>query len=116
MASRPRCGGKPPATSNSSRSKGYPRRQTSQPYLVQENLHCCYINQLCIEFALTSRYDQMHGTDRTARLQLDVTTSLSTGGGPVSCVQLSEGSFQVVYPFGLWPRFSGVVKVLCGYG
>ena len=48
--------------------------------------------------------------------QLHVATSLSTGGGPVSCVQLSEGGFQVVYPLGLWSRFSGVVKVLYGYG
>ena len=45
-----------------------------------------------------------------------MTTSLSTGGGPVSYVQLSEGGFQVVYPLGLWSRFSGVVKVLYGYG
>ena len=28
----------------------------------------------------------------------------------MSCVQLSEGGFQVVYPLGLWPRSSGVVK------
>ena len=27
-----------------------------------------------------------------------------------------EGGFQVVYPLGLWSRFSGVVKVLYGYG
>ena len=39
-----------------------------------------------------------------------MTTSLSTGGGPVSYVQLSEGGFQVVYPLGLWSRFSGVVS------
>ena len=45
-----------------------------------------------------------------------MTTSLSTGGGPVSYVQLSEGAFQVVYPLGLWSRLSGVVKVLHGYG
>ena len=45
-----------------------------------------------------------------------VNTSLSTGGGPASCVQLSEGGFQVVYPLGLWSRSSGVVKVLYGYG
>ena len=32
----------------------------------------------------------------------------------MSCVQLSEGGFQVVYPLGLWS--SGVVKVLYGYG
>ena len=50
------------------------------------------------------------------RTQLHVTTSLSTGGGPVSYVQLSEGGFQVVYPLALWSRFSGVVKVRCGYG
>ena len=35
------------------------------------------------------------------RTQSHVTTSLSTGGGPVSYVQLSEGGFQVVYPLGL---------------
>ena len=45
-----------------------------------------------------------------------MTTSLSTGGGPVSNVQLSEGGFQVVYPLGLWSLFSGVVKVLYGCG
>ena len=50
------------------------------------------------------------------RTQLHVTTSLSTEGGPVSCVQLSEGGFQVVYSLGLWSRSSGVVKVLYGYG
>ena len=44
------------------------------------------------------------------RTKLHVTTSLSTGGGPVSCVQLSEGGFQVVYPLGLWSRSSAVVK------
>ena len=27
----------------------------------------------------------------------------------MSCVQLSEGSFQVVYSLGSWSRFSGVV-------
>ena len=43
--------------------------------------------------------------------QLHVTTTLSTGGGPVSSVQLSEGGFQVVYPLGLWSQSSGVVKV-----
>ena len=30
----------------------------------------------------------------------------------MSCVQLSEGGFQVAYPLGLWSRFSGVFKVL----
>ena len=34
----------------------------------------------------------------------------------MSYVQLSEGGFQVVYPLALWSRFSGVVKVLYGYG
>ena len=34
----------------------------------------------------------------------------------MSCVQLSEGGFQVVYPLGLWSWSSGVVKVLHGYG
>ena len=34
----------------------------------------------------------------------------------MSCVQLSEGDFQVVYPLGLWSRSSGVVTVLYGYG
>ena len=50
------------------------------------------------------------------RTQLHVTTLLSTGGGPVREVQLSEGGFQVVYAHGLWSRFSGVAKVLYGYG
>ena len=50
------------------------------------------------------------------RTHLHVTTSLSTGRSPVTYVQLSEGGFQVVYPLGLWSRFSGVVKVLHGYG
>ena len=30
----------------------------------------------------------------------------------MSCVQLSEGGFQVIYPLGLRSRSSGVVKVL----
>ena len=34
----------------------------------------------------------------------------------MSCAQLSEGGFQVLYPLGLWSRSSGVVKVLHGYG
>ena len=34
----------------------------------------------------------------------------------MSCVQLSEGGFQVVSLFGLWSRSSGVVKVLRGHG
>ena len=35
----------------------------------------------------------------------------------MSCVQLSEAGFQVVYPLGLWSQSSaGVVKVLYGYG
>ena len=34
----------------------------------------------------------------------------------MSYMQLSEGGFQVVYPLSLWSRFSGVVKVLYGYG
>ena len=34
----------------------------------------------------------------------------------MSCVQLSEGGFQVVYPLGLWSQSSGAVKVLYGYG
>ena len=46
------------------------------------------------------------------RTQLHVTTSLSTGGGPVSCMQLSEGGFLVVYTLGSCSRSSGVVKVL----
>ena len=45
-----------------------------------------------------------------------MTTSLSTAGRPVSYVQLSEGGFQVLYRLGVWSRFSGVVKVLYGYG
>ena len=31
-------------------------------------------------------------------------------------MQLSEGDFQLIYPLGLWPRFSRVVKVRFGYG
>ena len=34
----------------------------------------------------------------------------------MSYMRLSEGGFQVVNPLGLWSRFSGVVKVLYGYG
>ena len=34
----------------------------------------------------------------------------------MSYMQLSEGVFQVVNPLDLWSRFSGVVKVLYGYG
>ena len=34
----------------------------------------------------------------------------------MSYLQLSEGGFQVVYPLGLWSRFSGVVNVRFGYG
>ena len=34
----------------------------------------------------------------------------------MSYAQLSERGFQVVYPLGLWSRFSGVVKVRFGYG
>ena len=34
----------------------------------------------------------------------------------MSYVQLSEGGFKVVYPLGLWSRFSRVVKVLYRYG
>ena len=34
----------------------------------------------------------------------------------MSYMQLFEGGFQVVYPCGLWSQFSGVVKVLYGYG
>ena len=34
----------------------------------------------------------------------------------MSCEQLSEGGFQVVYPLELSSRSSGVVKVLHGYG
>ena len=48
--------------------------------------------------------------------QLHVTTLLSTDGGPVSCVQLSEGFFQVVHSLGLWSQSSGVVTGLFGYG
>ena len=50
------------------------------------------------------------------RTQLHVTTLLSTGGGPVRCVHLLEGGFQVVYSLGVWSRASAVVKVLFGYG
>ena len=34
----------------------------------------------------------------------------------MSYLQLSEGGFHVVYPLGLWSRFSGVGKVRFGYG
>ena len=34
----------------------------------------------------------------------------------MSCMQVCKACFQVVYPIGLWPRSSGVVKVLYGYG
>ena len=75
-------------------------------------------------FRRVIRYSECHlshiGFDSACppgfRTQLHVTTSLSTGGGPVSYVQLSEGGFQVVHPLGLWSRFSGVVKVRFGYG
>ena len=50
------------------------------------------------------------------RTQVHVTTSLSTGGGPVSCVQLPKGGVQVVCPLALWSRSPGVVKVRHGYG
>ena len=46
-------------------------------------------------------------------MQVHVTTSLSTGGGPVSFVQLYEGGFHVMYRLGWWSRFSGV-RVLLG--
>ena len=49
------------------------------------------------------------------RTHLHVTTSHSTGGGPVRCVQWSGGSCQVVYPLGFSSRLSGVVKVLLAY-
>ena len=48
--------------------------------------------------------------------QLYKTTLCSTGGGPVSGVQLSLGSARVAYAFGLWSGLSGVVTVLFGYG
>ena len=38
----------------------------------------------------------MHPWVHTGVQQLHVTTSLGTGGGPVSYEQLSEGGFQVV--------------------
>ena len=34
----------------------------------------------------------------------------------MSYVHLSEGVFQVVYPLGLWSRFSRVVEVRFWYG
>ena len=42
-------------------------------------------------------------------------------GGPIyhlshDSIQSSEEGFQVVYPLGLWSRFSGVVKVRFGHG
>ena len=36
------------------------------------------------------------------RSQVHVTVSLCTGGGPVSCMQLSEGAFPMVCPLGMW--------------
>ena len=48
--------------------------------------------------------------------ELHVTTTLGTGGGPVSCVQLSEGGFQVVYHLGLLSGFSGVVTLAVRFG
>lgn len=40
------------------------------------------------------------------------TTPRSTGGGPVTCVRLSEGGVRVVYPFGRdGSRSVGVVQV-----
>lgn len=45
--------------------------------------------------------------------QLRVTTSLSTGGRPVSC---PRGFRQVIYSLGLYSRLSGVVQVLCAFG
>ena len=41
-----------------------------------------------------------------------MTTSLNTGGGPASYVQLSEEGFQVIYTLGLWFRLCGDVQVL----
>ena len=60
------------------------------------------------------------GFDSTCSLRLQkplqVTTSLSTGEGPVSCVLLSEEGFQVMNPFGLWSRSCGVGSVMIGIG
>ena len=71
--------------------------QTSQPDLL-----------LCMRLQGTSHAQartvfQLAFARQHACTQLQVTTSLklSTGGGPVSCVHLSEGGFQVVYPLGL---------------
>lgn len=34
----------------------------------------------------------------------------------MSCMQLCEGTVPMVYPIGMWARFSTVVEVLFGYG
>ena len=44
-----------------------------------------------------------------------VTTSLSTGGGPVSGTRVSERGFLAVYPGRLWSRLTGVANALLGY-
>ena len=57
----------------------------------------------------------MHPHNHAAAARLSV--MLTTQTPCLGCyVQLSEGGFQVVYPLGLWSRFSRVVKVLYGYG
>ena len=76
-------------------------RPTSEDVIKADSLECPGFDSACAP---------------GCRTQLHVTTSLRTGGGPVSYMQLSEGGFQVVYPLGLWSRFSGVVKVRFGYG
>ena len=44
--------------------------------------------------------------------QLRVTILLSTGGGPLAYVQLSEGGFQVVYPLGIYVKID-LVFCIC---
>ena len=100
------------------------RSQRLRPQRGRTNLHALVQSPCNQQPALLSRKltpsSEGLGFDSACppgfRIQLHLTTSLSTGGGPVSYVQLSEGGFQVVYPLGLWSRFSGVVKVLYGYG
>ena len=38
------------------------------------------------------------------------------GLGSLAALYLDKQPTQVVYPLGLWSRFSGVVKVLYGFG
>lgn len=68
---------------------------------------------------MADRFRSMEST-RThidmSRQVLHMTMSLSTGGGPVGCVHLSEGGFQVVWSLVVWTRIFGSVTLLFGYG